>query len=241
MLVLAIQELVKSNGGIVELDDDTKDEVNRIAEQLSVTGSPSPTVPKSPKAFVLHVKLGLSERYIFLFDAAGELHYRDVSLDALRYLDKANTLIYAVDPLAADGVWDHFSATQQDAFTAIRSDWAEAELAYELSRDQVRRLIGKRRPERLAFVVTKGDVLADARLLDPDVTIRGLVNEEDWMNMGNIVREAEHSFGQVEYFKTAAIAGESGSVDASVTALASWLLLAEGIQFARLSHAGKRL
>jgi hypothetical protein len=118
---------------------------------------------------------------------------------------------------------------------------AGAELAYELSRDQVRRLIGKRRPERLAIVVTKGDVLADGRLLDPDVTIRGLVKEEDWMNMGNIAREAEHSFGQVEYFKTAAIAGESGSVDASVTALASWLLLAEGIQVARLSLARKRL
>ena len=241
MLVLAIQELVTSNGGIVELDDDTTDEVNRIAEQLSTTGSPSPTVPKAPKPLTLHIRLGLSERNIFLYDAAGELHYRDVSLDTLRYLGKANTLIYAVDPLAADGVWDHFSATQQDALTAIRSDWAEAEIAYELSRDQVRRIIGKRRPGRLAFVVTKGDVLADARLLDPDVTIRGLVKEEDWMNMGNIVREAEQSFVQVEYFNTDAIAGESGSVDASVTALASWLLLADGIKFTELSLAGKRL
>jgi Double-GTPase 2 len=241
MLVLAIQELVISSGGIVELDEDTKDEINRIAEQLSITGSPSPTVPKSPEAFVLRVKLGLGERYIFLFDAAGELHYRDASLDTLRYLEKANTLIYVCDPLAADGVWNHFTDAQQDAFAAIRSDWSEAELAYELSRDQVRRFIGKRRPGRLAFVVTKGDVLADAQILDPSATVRGLVYEEAWMNMGNVVREAEHSFGQVEYFKTAAIESDSGSVDASVAALASWLLSPAGIQFSRRSLARKRL
>jgi Double-GTPase 2 len=236
MLIMAIQELVTANGGTVELVDDTKDEVDRIAAQLSVTGSPSPTVPKSPEAFVLHAKLRLSERYIYLYDVAGELHYRSESLDGLRYLDKANTLIYVVDPLGAEGVWDRLTTSQQDAFNPIRSDLAEAELAYELSRDQIRRLMGKRRLERLAFVVTKIDVLADARVLDPDATIRGLVNDEDWMNMGNIVRDAEHSFGQVGYFKTAAIADATGSVDASVTALASWLLLTE---FAGLSLAGE--
>jgi len=236
MLVIAIQELVAANGGTVELVDDTKDEVDRIAEQVSRTGSPGPTVPKSPEAFVLHIKLRLSERYIYLYDVAGELHYRSDSLDGLRYLDKANTLIYVVDPLAADGVWDRLSPSQQDAFNPIRSDLAEAELSYELARDQIRRLMGKRCPERLAFVVTKVDVLADARILNPDATIRTLVHDEDWMNMGNIVREAEHSFGQVEYFKTAAITGESGLVDASVTGLASWLLLTE---FAGLSLVRK--
>jgi hypothetical protein len=236
MLVMAIQELVAANGGTVELVDDTKDEVDRIAEQVSMTGSPGPTVPKSPEAFVLHIKLRLSERYIYLYDVAGELHYRSDSLDGLRYLDKANTLIYVVDPLAADGVWERLSASQQDAFNPIRSDLAEAEIAYELARDQIRRLMGKRRPERLAFVVTKVDVLADARVLDPDAAIRTLVHDEDWMNMGNIVREAEHSFSQVEYFKTAAIADESGLVDASVTGLASWLLLTD---FAGLSLARK--
>lgn len=236
MLVMAIQELVTANGGTAELVDDTKEEINRIAEQVSMTGSPGPTVPKSPEAFVMHVKLRLSERYIYLYDVAGELHYRSDSLDGLRYLDKANTLIYVVDPLAADGVWDRLSTSKQDAFSPIRSDLAEAELAYELARDQIRRLMGKRRPERLAFVLTKVDVLADARVLDPNAAIRTLVHDEDWMNMGNIVREAEHSFGQVEYFKTAAIADESGLVDESVTRLASWLLLTE---FAGLSLVRK--
>jgi hypothetical protein len=232
MLVMAIQELVTANGGTVELVDDTKDEVDRIAEQVAMTGSPGPTVPKSPEAFVLHIKLRLSERYLYLYDVAGELHYRSESLDGLRYLDKANTLIYVVDPLAADGVWDRLSSSQQDAANPIRSDLTEAELAYELVREQIRRLAGKRRPERLGFVVTKVDVLADARVLDPDTAIRTLVHDEDWMNMGNIVRQAEHSFGQVEYFKTAAIADESGLVDESVTSLASWLLRTE---FAGLS------
>jgi Double-GTPase 2 len=235
MIITAIQELVTANGGTVQLLNHTKDEVDRIAAQLAATGSPSPTVPKSPEAFVLRVKLRFNMRDIYLYDGAGELHYRSDSLDGLSYLDKTNTLIYVVDPLAADGVWDRLTASQQDTFNSIRSDLTEAELAYELSRDQIRRLKGKRRPERLAFVVTKCDALAAAQVLDPDTAVRNLVNDEKWMNMGNIVREAEHSFHQVEYFKVAAMADVSGSVDASVTALASWLLLTEftGLSLAR--------
>jgi hypothetical protein len=235
MLIMAIQELVTANGGTVELVGDTKDEVDRIAEQVAITGSPSATVPKSPKALMLHVKLRLSERYVHLYDVAGELYYQGDSLDGLPFLDKASTLIYVIDPLAAEGVWDRLSAGQQDAFHPIRSDMAEAEAAYELPREHIRRQMGKRRLQRLAFVVTKADVLADARVLDPGAAIRTLVHDENWMNMGNIVREAEHSFGQVKYFTTAAIADESGLADESVTGLATWLLLTDftGLSLAR--------
>ncbi|HEX6521622.1 MAG TPA: hypothetical protein VF070_16710 [Streptosporangiaceae bacterium] len=230
-LVLALEVLVKECGGTVITKSDTRQELERIGNLLSASGNPGPTLPRSPEAFVLTVKLGPHERLIYLFDAAGELHYRDVGLDELRYLDKASTLVYVADPLAAEGIWERLSEGRQDELAEIRSNAAEAELAYELPREQIRRMGGKARLMRLAFVVSKGDVIPDRDALSNHNAVRKLIADSDGLDMGNLVREAERSFGTVGYFATAAVRDEAGSPDDSVTELATWLLNREGIRF----------
>ena len=231
-LTSALSDLATETGGtVLPADDANRDEIERLRARMSITGSPGPTTPRSPEALVLRASFGPSERNIYLFDAAGELHYRPDRLDEMRYLDKAKTLVFVADPLAADGIWARLSADQQREYAAIRSDWAGVELAYELPREQIRRMGGKGHAMRLAFVVTKADVLAGTRVRAQFGSVREMVVDPDGMDLGNIAREAEQSFGHVDYLETAATTGEEAPPHESVEALARHLLDAEGIRF----------
>jgi len=234
MLTGALGELAVAVGGtVLPVDDDNRDQVDRLRERISVTGSPGPTAPRSPEALVLRANFGASERNIYLFDAAGELHYRPDRLDELRYLDKARTLVFVADPLAADGIWTRLTTDQQRQFAGIRSDWAGVELAYELPREQIRRMGGNGRALRLAFVVTKADVLAGTTVRAQFGSVREMIVAPDGMDLGNIVREAEQTFGHVEYLETAASTGDAAAPHESIEALALQLLRAEGIRIER--------
>jgi len=233
-LARAFGELAEASGGtILPMDDVNDDQIERIRERISITGSPGPTAPRSPEALVLRANFGSNERNLYLFDAAGELHYRPDRIDELRYLDKARTLVFVVDPLAADGIWARLTPDQQREFAAVRSDWSGVEHAYELPREQIRRIGGKGRAIRLAFVVTKADVLAKTQVRAQFDSVRGMVIDPDGMDLGNLVREAEQSFGRVEYHETAAASGVAEVAHESVEELARQLLGAEGIRFRR--------
>jgi hypothetical protein len=235
-LVLALRALITASGGAVEIHGDTRHELDRIGERLAINGSPRPTVAKSPEAFVMRIKIGLNERYIYLFDPAGELHYRTDTLDELHYFDKANTMVFVADPLAAEGVWEQLSAEQND-YSRIRSNWVEAELAYELPREQMRQMGTKGRLTRLAFVVTKKDILTKAGIChEKRDSVRKFVSAADGMDMGNLVREAERSFADVGFFQTAAITDEADVPDISIEALAIWLMRSEGIILSGVSN-----
>jgi hypothetical protein len=235
MLTSALSELAAATGGtVLPADDANRDEIERLRGRMSITGAPGPTTPRSPEALVLRASFGASERNIYLFDAAGELHYRPDRLDELRYLDKARTLVFVADPLAADGIWARLTADQQREFSGIRSDWAGVELAYELPREQIRRMGGKGHAMRLAFVVTKADVLIATRIRAQFGSVREMVVDPDGMDLGNIAREAEQSFGHVEYLETAAMTVDAAASHESVEALARQLLRAEGIRLDRL-------
>lgn len=232
-LVLALKALASNSKGTFTLIGESQQEFDRIGKQLSLTGSPGPTIPDSPEALVLHLALGAKKRYFYLFDPAGELHYRDAGLDELRYLGKVHTLVYVADPLAAPSVWDRLDEKQKQELASMRSDWAEAELAYELSRERIRRMGGKKRQMRLAFVVTKCDALSDLPILTDEESVRRLVEDPDWMDMGNIVREAMQSFDKVKFFAAAAMRDESGLPDTSIEELAEWLTGVEGFGIGR--------
>jgi hypothetical protein len=239
-LVLELDSLITGNGGTVELHDDTRHELNRIGERLSTTGSTRPTVARTPEAFILRIKIGLSERYIYLFDPAGELLYRTDSLDELNYFDKASTLVFVADPLAAEGPWSKLSVEEQGTLSPIRSNWAEVELAYELPREQMRRMGSKDHHMRLAFVISKKDVFAKAETgEEKGGSVKEFVSADEGMDLGNLVREAKRSFDDVGFFWTAAITDESGVPDTSIEELAMWLLHSEGITIGGVPGDGR--
>lgn len=231
-LVLALCKLAADSGGTVELVGDTGNRIDKIAAFITATGNSGKTVATPPKAHVLHLKLGANDRLIYLFDAAGELHYRKDSLEELAYLGKSRTFVFVVDPLAADGLWEQFSDEQQGRLVHLRSNISEAELAYHQTREQMRRTGRKRNFARLAFVVSKADLLTGtlASLGPARAPIREWVRSQHGLDMGDVVREATQSFSTVEFFETAAVTDDAGLPDASVETLARWLMWSEGVR-----------
>jgi hypothetical protein len=235
-LVQALQDLAAANGGTIEYYGDAEERLNRLGHFLAAEGRPAKTRIGVPKGYTLLFTLGSVKRLITLFDAAGELHYSREELARLKYLGHARVLIFVADPLAADGVWENLPLDHREHLVELRlrSTKQDVDIAYEKTREQMRELGIKARFTRLAFVVSKADVLEDAGVSMP-AQARGH-EVEDWvrnsggLDMADEVREARQGFAAVEFFRTAAVMKDGRPWDRSVEILAQWLLWSEGIR-----------
>jgi len=234
-IVLALGELVTELGGVMKPVGDTEGRIGRINTQLSTTGSSSKTIASAPKAYVLHVTLGANQRLVYLFDAAGELHYGVDRLEDLRYLDKATTFIFVVDPLAWDSIWLQLPSERRRELGTVRSDAGSAELAYHQTREQMRKLGRDGNSARMAFVISKYDLLAgtDAYVERSHAAARQLLWDACRLDMGDVAREASQSFSAIEFFQTTSVPDQDGAPDDSVRDLAKWLMQSEGVVFGK--------
>lgn len=232
-LTQALYELVTTSGGKVTFEGDTKERLNRIGDHLTVTGQPAKTRAGQPEGYTLRFTLGMEQRLVYLFDAAGELHYNRDGLARLDYLGQARVLIFVADPLAAECLWQQIPAERQEELEKIRSRQYEVQLAYQNTREQMREMGIKTGLTKLAFVVSKADLLAEAGPeIQPGTSrqdLRTWAMDPEGLDMGNEVREAEQGFAEVQFFRTAAVLGSDGFPDSSVEVLAQWLMRSEGI------------
>lgn len=235
-LVRAVQELAAANAATITFQGDSKERLDRLADALVVEGHPRKTRTESPEGYTFLFTLGSVQRLISVFDAAGELHYSREELARLKYLGHARILIFVADPLAADGVWEKIPADRREklAEMKIRSTKRDVDIAYEKTREQMREEGIKPKSVRLAFVVSKADVLEDAGL-SISSAVRGRdvgdwVSDPDGLDMADEVREALQGFAAVEFFRTAAVMKGDRPRDRSVEVLAQWLLWSEGIR-----------
>jgi hypothetical protein len=231
MLTLAFRQMADEVHASLKMDEETDHRLSMIGGVLAASGHTAPTVARSPEPYVLRLKLGLDGRIIYLFDAAGEMHHRQVSLEDLRYLDKGRTLIFVADPLSSDRFWNQMPASERDNLSAVRSSPEDIEIAYEQTREHMRRMGRQAKRIRFAFVVSKADIVRKAvgQSMPGGHELREIVQDPDGMDMGNMVREARRSFKSLDFFSTAAVMGEEDIVDDSVLELARWILGAEGV------------
>jgi hypothetical protein len=237
-VILAINQLLAEEGGTVEVGKETRFRLEAIGADLTSIGTPSRTLPQIPEAHVLYIRLGASERLIYLFDAAGEIYSKQSNLAGVRYLNVARTLVFVADPLASDVIWGRLPAEQQHDLATVRSRASEIELAYEVTREHMRdmtrrrRLRLKKRVSRLAFVISKADALTGtaAASIVSAKSARQLAMDRDGLDLGNLAREAEQSFSAVEYFQTSAITDNTGEPDKSIAALTRWIMWGEDIR-----------
>lgn len=244
-LYQTLSELVPACGGSIEVEDHSKVRLDRIADNLKddteasdEIKNPGKTSPDLPRAYVLQLTVDGKKRHIYFFDPAGELHYQQARLRTLSYLRKARIIVFVADPLAVDSVWNRLPPDRQRKLAYLRSRAPESDLTYQQTRQhmirmrgKMRRLGGKRKSARLAFVVSKADLIAQAspgaKASGPE--LRRWIEAPDGLDMGNIVRESTQNFTNVEFFQTAAVTAEDGLAHESVETLAQWLLRPEGI------------
>jgi hypothetical protein len=230
MLTMAIQELAAEFHAVVKIDDDMRSRLDQVG-RLAATGNMTPTPAKVPEPYIVRLKVGLDERIIYFFDAAGEMYHKLAPLEDLGYLDKGRTLIFVVDPLSSDVFWDQLNTEFKMNLADARSSIDDILIAYEQTREQMRRMGRRGKKIKFAFVVSKADLIKEATgaALPQGDVLTQIVVDPAGMDMGSLIREARQSFKSLDCFATAAITDSSGLVDESVRKLARWILGAEGV------------
>ncbi|WFE60852.1 hypothetical protein [Micromonospora sp. WMMD712] len=140
---------------------------------------------------------------LHLFDAAGE-NLTDPNKNAgYGYLDFARTLVFVLDPFAIPEVGEQLSSFPEIERQANASRH-DAEDSYNGTVNRLRRYGVATERQRIAFVLTKGDLLAKLPVGvgiepghdDPAAVRRWLVDRQ----MENLLLTAERDFAEVRYF-----------------------------------------
>jgi hypothetical protein len=162
---------------------------------------------------------------VHLFDAAGEA-LADPDLNAqLAYLDRARTLIFVLDPFSIPELQQRYAGGHGQVFRRANAarDWPEA--SYQATVTRLRDHSVDTGRQRLAFVVTKRDLLAElppaASPAPGSDAVRAWLCE---LGLDNLVTSAERDFGAVQYFLVAVRHGDAG---ATATQPLRWLVAGE--------------
>jgi hypothetical protein len=233
-LVTALDELSTASGGGVEFASaETVQRLNELLPALARGLSTPPTNKELPRAYSLNATTGRgAQRFVHLFDMAGERLNRQDDAHELRFLGLARTFVFVLDPLSLDGFWQEVPVADRRRLSTFRSRQPPQNLLTETS-ERIEALGRRRRRSRVAVAVSKNDLVAHLPTL-ADVST-GSASIEAWLvdclHLGNLVRVLRHEFGDVRFFFTAAVVDAGGRVDPSVLALARWLFQGEGLSF----------
>jgi Double-GTPase 2 len=230
MLTDSLLNWVYDQGGTVNYVDDSAERLSAIKDGLQATSNTEKTPVIKPRGYGLHIRVGLTERIVTFFDAAGELYLREDGLGEMKFLDKAKTYIYVADPLSSDRLWTQLSLADQDRLAKFKSGAGDVAEVYQRTVNQMLRMARRKASPKLAFSVSKVDLLHSVGY---DIgarsdAVKKWVGDASGLDMEDIVRDAGRAFSMVNYFGTAAIDRE-GQIDDSVAKVLRWVLANAGI------------
>jgi hypothetical protein len=211
----------------------------RLADlRADVAGGAStlPTPAESARAYTFSVTgPARRRRLLHVLDTGGMVNLDDQT-DAQRYLRVADTFLFVIDPLAIGPVWAALDPKRQ-AELAPRRAVRPPKDEFDAVTQKAQEMGASLRTSRLAAVVTKADLLADADLEGPP---HGGETVERWledMGQDHLTRCMRCLFGHVRFFTTTATAdGDPGT--GSLACLARWLL-AEPARGWRMGGGGR--
>ncbi|ROO88902.1 hypothetical protein EDD29_6587 [Actinocorallia herbida] len=171
------------------------------------------TGPELPLATMVDAELPHEHRILYLFDPAGELFTGAASVEALRYLDHSEALVFVLDPFALPEVQRSLT---EDERARLRTTSGEAPSDEDPS-DTLQRVLNdlrsrkdRGRQRRVAVVVTKTDLLLGTSVgrdvrADPRAWL-------DSLGLGNTLRTLDQLAEEVRVFPS--------GLDAPISALA---------------------
>jgi hypothetical protein len=211
-------------------DKDTERRFDVIRPRLARGDATPPTSPgELPKAYSLHVTPAKgAERFVHLFDAAGERFASADGMRELRYLERAQSFLFVIDPLAIDSLWRSLAEHERRRLDHLHRVAQPPELVFHQTSDHLERIGVPTKRARLGVAISKADLVERLAALD------GIAGDsrriESWLDeragLGNMVRAMHHRFGEVRFFLTAAVL-DGGAVDHSVLSLMGWLFEGE--------------
>jgi hypothetical protein len=230
MLATVLMDWVYDQGGSVRYIGDASERLATIKDSLRARSHTEKTVATTPRGLALDVQIGLIHKLVYFFDSAGELFLREDGLAEMRFLNKAKTYIHVADPLSSRGLWSQLSPGDQARLERFQSSPGTVAEVYQRTANQMLRMTPQKAPSKLAFVVSKVDLVKSAGLHIGDTSdeIKEWVSDGSGLDMEDVAREASQRFAEVEYYGTAALE-EEGRIDDSVEEVLRWILANEGI------------
>jgi hypothetical protein len=213
------------DGAVVSLLDEHSSRTCRdYRARLDHNRLPEPTDPsKQPVATTIGIRRGRRDTLLHVFDAAGEVLVDPRRSPEMSYLDNAHGLVFVLDPLSVPGVLPRLVAVAPGLAGLDTVATHDPEDSYYSTVNRLRRYGVDTRRQRLAFVLSKADLLdalPAAECPDPvSRSVRQWLGEHD---LDNLVRSAQRDFGVVEFFLCSATDPQGSGALAPL----SWLLTA---------------
>lgn len=191
----------------ITVADDASERLYRgYAELVDADGAAPKTDPAQPPvALTLRLHAGLRRAMVHVFDAAGEALADPDQHARFAYLDYARTLVFVIDPFSVPEIRSGYGGPFAELFRLANAAADDPELSYQATVGRLRGHGVRTARKRLAFVVSKQDVLAELPLAEQpggrsDEVRRWLVAR----GMDNLVTSAERDFKEVRYFRASA-------------------------------------
>ncbi|MBL1099731.1 hypothetical protein [Streptomyces coffeae] len=173
---------------------------------------------------------------LVVYDPPGSAFTRQESVDTLECLRRADGLVLVVDALALPSVRRSLGEGEREAVGRVPVSPQDPSHTVERVLHVVAALPARRRPRRIAVVLTKSQAVRRTRIgtdlpeaAGPGDAVRGWLERSGG---GNLVRTVERFGGRVRYRTDGDPTAES-SDDAAATPLGELLLWAAGIRVAR--------
>jgi hypothetical protein len=237
-MVMALEGAFVARQEPVLLTDDTRERYHELQAAI-IRDEPIPETKSAPQAGLsLHVKPNRRRgRVIHIFDAAGAwFHSREdrglgtevLNVHDLRYLRRARSFVYVIDPLGIDELWEGLPPKLQDRLLKIRPErTAPAWRTFEQTLGSLRDMGVHTRWKLLAVAVSKADKLEGRFPLDAQAgndsgqVAAGLSK----LGLGSLVRTAGRF--QPRFFHTA-VTLDRGQMHHSVVELTNWVIPSRG-------------
>lgn len=172
-----------------------------IYADLVARNAPAPkTDTTAPVSVTARIEQGLNTTLLHLFDAAGETLTDPEQNAGLSYLDTAATLTFVLDPFSIARVRDEHGVASAGVFAAANAALHDPEDSYNATAQRLQEYGVPTGRRRLAFVVTKADLLARLPARMPATEPAAV---RAWLcanGLENLVTAAERDFREVRYF-----------------------------------------
>lgn len=231
-----LREVVEATGDQLEaLDDDTDERLKEISNVIAASGRTAKTATGTPRGYGLKLTIHSAERFIYLFDPAGEYQYTTATGRELRFLPQITTMLWVLDPLSVESFWARLPTDVRSHLSRFRSTARSDTLAFDQICEQMISMGARTERMGLAIVISKADLLSEAGFRTTELA--EWFSDPDGLDLGNQARYAERKFSEVRFFRTAAVVGEDGLSDPSIEPLLRWILRRDGVRLGEVSRA----